>query len=77
MKKKLFAPEWKLVDEHATKAQLPLQDRTIRVRGEITKENAIRWLTCAVMHRRSESFEVWERRAPAVEAAIERWKEES
>jgi hypothetical protein len=46
-------------------------------RGEITKENAIRWITCAIMHRRGKSFEGWERHAPVVEAAWERWKEES
>jgi hypothetical protein len=47
------------------------------LRGEITKENAIRWITCAVLHRRGESFEGWERHAPAAEAAFERWTEES
>ena len=46
-------------------------------RGEITKENAMRWITCAIMHRRGESFEGWEVHVPAVEAAFERWKEES
>jgi hypothetical protein len=29
--KKPFAPEWILIDEHATKAQLPLQEMKIRV----------------------------------------------
>jgi hypothetical protein len=46
------------------------------LRGEITKENAIRWITCAIMHRRSESFKGWERHAPTVEAALGRWREE-
>ena len=31
MRKKLFAPECELIDERATKAQLPLQDMTLRV----------------------------------------------
>jgi len=47
------------------------------LRGEITKENAIEWITCAIMHRLGESFEGWERYAPAAEAAFERWKKES
>jgi hypothetical protein len=31
MNKEPFAPEWKLIDEHATKAQLPLQETKIGV----------------------------------------------
>src|SRR5829696_7447411 len=45
------------------------------LRGELTRENAIRWITCAIVRRRGESFKGWERHAPAVEAAFERWKE--
>jgi hypothetical protein len=47
------------------------------LRDEITKENAIRWITCAIMHRRGKSFEGWGHHAPAVEAAFARLKEGS
>jgi hypothetical protein len=47
------------------------------LRNEITKENAIRWITCAIMRRRGESFEGWQRHAPKIEAALERCREES
>jgi hypothetical protein len=43
---------------------------TCYLRGEIAKENAIRWITCAVMHRWGESFEGWKRHAPAVEVTL-------
>lgn len=39
-------------------------------RGEITEENAIEWVTCAILGRRGEGFDGWERHAPAVQAAL-------
>ncbi len=41
-------------------------------RGEITEEDAVRWITCAILHRRKESFENWRRHAPAVRKALGR-----
>lgn len=39
-------------------------------RGELSEENAVRYTTCAILHRRRESFEVWEHHAPAVRKAL-------
>lgn len=38
--------------------------------GEITRENAVEWIACAILHRRAVPFEGWRRHAPAVEAAL-------
>jgi hypothetical protein len=38
--------------------------------GEITRENAVQWITCAILHRREVPFDYWRRHAPAVEAAL-------
>ncbi len=38
--------------------------------GEITRENAVQWITCALLHRRDVPFDQWRRHAPAVEAAL-------
>jgi hypothetical protein len=38
--------------------------------GEITPENAVRWITCAILHRRDVPFDNRRRHAPAVEAAL-------
>jgi hypothetical protein len=38
--------------------------------GEITRANAVEWITCAILNRRGEPFESWRRHAPVVEAAL-------
>jgi hypothetical protein len=38
--------------------------------GEITRENAVQWITCAILHRRDVPFYDWRQYAPAVEAAL-------
>jgi hypothetical protein len=45
-------------------------------RGEIAEGDAIQWITCAILHRRRESFEDWRRRAPAVRKALGRCSHE-
>jgi hypothetical protein len=39
-------------------------------RGELSEERAVEYATCAILHRRGESFEVWRHHAPAVRKAI-------
>jgi hypothetical protein len=39
-------------------------------RGELTQEKAIEYVTCTLLHRRGESFEVWNHHAPAVRKAL-------
>ncbi len=48
----------------------PAKQAELYRRGEITEENAIEWITKAILHRRSEPFEGWQRHAKAVEAAL-------
>ena len=38
--------------------------------GENTRENAVQWITCAILHRRDVPFDNSRRHAPAVEAAL-------
>jgi hypothetical protein len=38
--------------------------------SEITRENAVQWITCAILHRRDVPFDNWRRYAAAVEAAL-------
>ena len=38
--------------------------------GEITRENAVQWITCAILHRRDVPIDDWRQYAPAVEAAL-------
>ncbi len=40
-------------------------------RGELSEERAVEYVTCAILHRRGESFEVWRHHAPAVRKALE------
>jgi hypothetical protein len=39
-------------------------------RGALSREKAIEYITCAILHRRGAPFEGWRRHAPAVEAAL-------
>lgn len=39
-------------------------------RGELLEEMAVEYVTCAILHRRGESFEVWKHHAPAVKKAL-------
>ncbi len=39
-------------------------------RGELSEEKAVEYVTCAILHRRRESFEVWRHHAPAVRKAL-------
>jgi hypothetical protein len=39
-------------------------------RGELSREKAIEYVTCGILHRRGAPFESWRRHAPAVEAAL-------
>lgn len=39
-------------------------------RGELCEEQAVEYTTCAILHRRGESFEVWRHHAPAVRKAL-------
>lgn len=39
-------------------------------RGELSKERAVEYVTCAILHRRGESFEVSRHHAPAVRKAL-------
>jgi hypothetical protein len=39
-------------------------------RGELSREKAIGYVTCAILHRRGVPFGGWRRHAPAVEAAL-------
>ena len=39
-------------------------------RGELSEEMAVEYVTCAILHRRGESFEVWKHHAPAVRKAL-------
>ena len=39
-------------------------------RGEFSEEKAIEYVTCAILQRRGESFEVWKHHAPAVRKAL-------
>ncbi len=39
-------------------------------RGELSKGLAVEYVTCAILHRRGESFEVWKHHAPAVRRAL-------
>ncbi len=39
-------------------------------RGELSEEKAVEYVTCAILHRRGESFEVWRHHAPAVRKAL-------
>lgn len=39
-------------------------------RGELSEEKAVEVVTCAILYRRGESFEVWKRHAPAVRKAL-------
>ena len=39
-------------------------------RGALSRERAIEYITCAILHRRGAPFEGWRRHAPAVEAAL-------
>ncbi len=38
--------------------------------GELSEERAVEYVTCAILNRRSESFEVWKHHAPAVRKAL-------
>lgn len=38
--------------------------------GELSEETAVEYVTCAILHRRRESFEVWRHHAPAVRRAL-------
>jgi hypothetical protein len=38
--------------------------------GELSEETAVEYVTCAILHRRGESFEVWKHHAPAVRKAL-------
>ena len=38
--------------------------------GELSREKAIEYVTCAILHRRGAPFQGWRRHAPAVEAAL-------
>jgi hypothetical protein len=40
--------------------------------GGISLENAVWWVTCAILHRRGEAFDGWRLHAPAVRAALTR-----
>ncbi len=39
-------------------------------RGELCEEQAVEYTTCAILHRRGESFEVWRHHAPTVRKAL-------
>lgn len=39
-------------------------------RGELSENMAIEYVTCAILHRRGESFKVWKHHAPAVRKAL-------
>ena len=39
-------------------------------RGELSEEKAVEYVTCAILHRRGESFKVWKHHAPAVRKAL-------
>ena len=39
-------------------------------RGELSEERAVEYVTCAILHRRGESFKVWRCHAPAVRKAL-------
>ncbi len=39
-------------------------------RGELSESTAVEYVTCAILHRRGESFEVWKHHAPAVRKAL-------
>lgn len=39
-------------------------------RGELSEENAVKWVTCAILWRRGQSFDVWKHHAPAVKKAL-------
>jgi hypothetical protein len=39
-------------------------------RGELSEARAVEYVTCAILHRRGESFEVWRHHAPAVRKAL-------
>jgi hypothetical protein len=39
-------------------------------RGELSKDKAVEYVACAILHRRGESFQSWRQYAPAVEAAL-------
>ena len=38
--------------------------------GELSEERAVEYVTCAILHCRGESFEVWKHHAPAVRKAL-------
>ncbi|MEJ7872794.1 MAG: hypothetical protein WKF67_11105 [Rubrobacteraceae bacterium] len=38
--------------------------------GELSEEMAVEYVTCSILHRRGESFEVWRHHAPAVRKAL-------
>lgn len=38
--------------------------------GEISWEDAVQWVTCAILYRRGESTDDWERHAPAVREVL-------
>jgi hypothetical protein len=39
-------------------------------RGELSEEKAVEYVTCAILHRRGESFEAWRLHAPTVRKAL-------
>jgi hypothetical protein len=39
-------------------------------RGELSEEKAVEYVTCAILTRRRQSFEVWRHHAPAVRKAL-------
>jgi len=39
-------------------------------RGELSEEQAVEYVTCAILHRRGDSFGAWKHHAPAVRKAL-------
>jgi hypothetical protein len=39
-------------------------------RGELSQEKAVEYVTCAILTRRRQSFEIWRHHAPAVRKAL-------
>ncbi len=48
----------------------PAKNAELYRRGELSREKAIEYTTCAILYRRGEPFEGWRRHAPAVEVVL-------
>ncbi len=48
----------------------PAKNAELYRRGELSKEKAVEYVTCAILHRRGDNFAGWRAHAPTVRAAL-------